>query len=63
MKHGLRHGHVDTTNVKNTGHRHRYIYVNLFKESLKLKLKYIYKHLTSAIYFITKSSTTRYHSI
>jgi len=70
MKHGLRHehltqhwhGHIDTTNVKNIGHRHRKIYVNLFKDGLKWKLKYIYKHLTWAIYLIRKSST-RYHSI
>jgi len=69
MKHGLRHGHltrhghVDTANVKNIGHQHRYVYVNLFKDGLKWKLKYIYKHLTSAIYVIRKSSTTRYNII
>jgi len=57
------HGYVDLVNVKNIGHRHCYIYVNLFKDHLKWKLKYIYKHLTWAIYLIRKSSTTRYHSI
>ena len=71
MKHGLRHGHltrhwhghVDTADVKSIGHKHCYIYVNLFKDGLKWKLKNIYKHLTWAIYVIRKGSTTRYHSI
>jgi hypothetical protein len=53
----------DTANVKNIWHRQRYIYVNLFKDGLKWKLKYIYKHLTWAIYIIRKSFTTRYHII
>jgi len=39
MEHGLRHGHltrhINTANVKNIGHRHRYIYVKLFKEGLQ----------------------------
>lgn len=30
MKHGLRHGHIDTANVKNLGHRHDYTDINLF---------------------------------
>jgi hypothetical protein len=27
--HGLRHGHVDTVNIKEIEHRHRYIFIKI----------------------------------